>query len=218
MNFIETLNRRKANYKKAQLLRQVARIFWVEKLYFYTIDLTCWQPPAMQQMRLNATFSLGDETDLARLTSDPHMNALHCSEIYLRKLQAGDKLLLGKHDGDIAFYLWVAYKQKKLMNKVIPLKENQVAIESGFTRKEYRGHGFFAFGIHFLFPLLKADGVRFCITEIATHNRPMIRTALKIGFKRTDSFYYWVKTPFKHYALLSTPDVSRRSPSVDSEI
>jgi GNAT superfamily N-acetyltransferase len=211
MNLIETLNRRKANYKKARLLRHIARIFWVEKLHFYTMDLRCWQPPAAQHMRLNATFSLGDETDVAHLASDPHMNAMQSSEEYLRKLRGGDRLLLGKHDGDIVFYLWVACKQKKLMDKVMPLQENQVAIESGFTRKEYRGHGFFAFGINFLFPQLKADGVRSCITEIATHNRPMIRTALKIGFKETDYFYYWVKTPLKHYALPSINDLSRLS-------
>lgn len=209
MDVIEKLNQRKAN-KNAVILRQLARLIWVEKLFFYIVDLTEWQLPSFPKMRLNATFMIGDESDVVSLTSNPHLDAVNRAALYLEKFQAGHKLLLGKHNGEIVFYLWVVHDQKELMNKILPLQKNQVAVEKGFTRMEYRGHGFFVYGLNYLFPQLKSAGVTSCLTEIATHNSPMIRTNLKLGFKRTESYYYWINTPFKQYAVpvITSLDIS----------
>lgn len=201
MELINKLNLKKAK-KDATFLQQVAKVIWVQKILFYTVDLTQWQQPVLPKMRLNATFMLGNENDIISLTSNPHLHeAFNKAAVYREKLQGGHKLLLGKHNGEIVFYLWIAEGKKHLMNKTLDLQSNQVAIERGFTRKEYRGHGFFVFGLNYLFPLLITEGATSCLTDIATHNLPMLKTALKFGFTRTDSYYYWIHTPFKEFAV-----------------
>ncbi|MSM38717.1 MAG: hypothetical protein GJT30_03725 [Geobacter sp.] len=201
MDLINSLNRHKSK-NGAIFLKQISRIFWVQKVIFHTLDLTNWEPPTLPKMRLNATFVLGDENDISNLTTNPHLHeALNNETAFHKKLQAGHKLLLGKHNDEIVFYLWAVAGKKGLMNKTLDLEVNQVAIEIGFTRKEYRGHGFFIFGVNYLFPILQTEGVTSCLTDIATHNLPMVKTALKIGFKSTDSFYYWIHTPFAEYAI-----------------
>lgn len=201
MDLIETLNIKKSKSHQGQLLRLIERFFWIEKLYFYTADLTRWQPPPLPRMRTKAEFGFGNKDDVISLTSNPNLDALDCQTLYLQKLQAGNKLLIGKHEGEIVFYLWLVSDHKGLMNKILVLHEHQVAIERGFTRKEFRGHGFFVFGMSYLFPELIASGVTYCLTEIATHNVPMIRTAIKLGFQKSGSYYYWLNTPFKQYAV-----------------
>ena len=201
MDIITKLNKQ-ITTNDTTFLKKVARFIWVQKILFYSVDLTQWQPIDLPKMRLEAKFMLGDQNDIISLTSNPNLyEAINKTSFFCKKLQTGSKLLLGKHNEEIVFYLWLVYGQKGLMGKKINLPSNQVAIEIGFTRKEYRGHGYFIYGLNYLFTLLKAEGVTSCLTDIATHNLPMTKTALKMGFSTTDSYYYWIHTPFKEYAL-----------------
>lgn len=204
MDFIEYINSRNSKMKYPKLISLISKLLWVEKLFFYTLDLTKWEPPRVPRMRLNFEFILGNEMDIVTLASDPRLEATGEEVCYLEKIRLGHKLLLGKLNGEIIFYLWIVKDSKKLMNKALALKTNEIAIERGFTRKDFRGHGLFVYGIIFLFPIIIKEGATSCLTEIASHNTPMIKTASKIGFEVTESYYYWINTPFKNYALLNS--------------
>ena len=202
-NIITSLNVWANKNKNKQVADLITKVFWVQKVNFFNADLETWQPPKLPRMRLKASFSFGTKEDVRELVSDPHLDAQGELSYYLEKIQLGHQLLLARYKGEIVFYFWVVSGRKSLMDKFLQLEDNQIAIERGFTRKEFRGHGLFPYALIYFMTIGEntAGKVGSCITEIATHNLPMLRTIKKCGFDPVDSYYYWIKTPFKHYAL-----------------
>ncbi len=202
MDFVTKLNMWALKKKNHKLRHFIAKFIWVEKVLFFQADLLKWHSPKLPRMRLQVSFSIGHESDVREIVSDPHLNAQSDRSYYLEKFHAGHKILLARHKGQIVFYLWVVQDRKSLMDKFLQLEAQQIAIERGFTRKEFRGHGIFPYAlVYFMTQANKQLGATNCLTEIATHNNPMLRTIKKCGFQPIDSYYYWVQTPFKHYAV-----------------
>lgn len=201
MDLVTRINLLPPKSLPCRLLKFLSRFVWLEKLDFYELDLEGWTQPKAPRMRIKAHFLFGDENDISILCNDPNIDAIHEKENYTQKLRSGDKLLLAKLNDQIIFYLWVVTEKKKLMNKCLMLSEGEIAIERGFTRKEYRGHGLFLYGFFYLVSQRVSLGAEKCFTEIATHNLPMIRTAMRCGFNKINSYYYWLKVPFRHYAF-----------------
>lgn len=209
MDIVEHINQRQFKQKHVRLLQMVSRLMWLEKLDFHTLGLAGWKQPNLPKMRLKAEFGLGGEADVMDLVRDAKLDGKSCEEYYLRKIRDGQKLLMARLGEDIIFYLWVVPGVKDMMDKFLRLEHGEVAIERGFTRREFRGHGLFAYGLAFLFPLLRDEGVTSCLTEIAPYNMPMIHTAAKLGFRKTDSCYYWFRHPFGHHVFPRGPLAGR---------
>jgi hypothetical protein len=183
----------------ADLRRKVLK---VERLDFYALDLRQWDEPRLPRMRLKIDFRAGDETDIVRMAGDKNLDIGGRSELYLRKMRMGHRLLLGIQEEEVLFYLWVVSGEKILMNKVLLLEPNEIAIERAFTRKDVRGHGLLVYGLNYLFAMEKAAGTERCLTEVGTGNKPMIVTLRKYGFERLDSYYYWIAHPLRHHAII----------------
>ena len=180
---VEYINQWHFQQKYRELCRFISRVTWIEKLDFYTLNLDEWKQPDFPRMRLDIEFALGDDKDVLKLVADHNMNAVKQRETYLAKLKVGHRLLLGRQNEEIVFYLWVVSGKKEMMDKYLLLKADEVAIERGYTRKEYRGHGLFNYGVCYLFPLLAAEGFRNCLTEIS-------------GLKRSIQVITGCDTPF----------------------
>ncbi len=196
--------------KLSELRRKVLTI---EKVVFYSLDLRQWQTPSLPRMRLPVRFAFGREEDIECMAADDRLNLGGRSDFYLQKLQMGHKLLLGTRNEEILFYLWVVSGEKILMNKVLALEPQQIAIERAFVRKDVRGHGLFVHGLNYLLPLEKEEGAANCLTEVSCKNRPMTHTVLKYGFERLDSSYYWISHPLRHHAIVLGPLRKRSRPN-----
>jgi len=196
MDLATKLNEKSLWRKYGSILHLVRKLLWIQKVNFYTLDLADWKQPSIPRMRLSVRFSFGNEGDVKRMADDPHLDVRIWEDNYLEKLRAGDRLLIGKIDEEVVFYIWVVTQRKELMDKVLILNPDEFAIERVFTRKEYRGYGLFMYGLNYLLPLLMAERKTSCLTEITTHNMPMVSTILKCGFLKTDSYYLWLSHQF----------------------
>lgn len=202
MDLVTKLNDRSLWRKYGVVLNLIRKFFWIQKVNFYSLELTEWKQMPMPKMRLSVVFSFGDESAVVKMVGDRHLDARSAEKDgFLRKLNTGDRLLLGKLREEIVFYFWVVSRRKELMDKILILNPDEIVIERGFTRKEYRGHGLFVYGLNFLIPRLIDEGNNRLLTDIATHNNPMMQTILKCGFRQTDSYYLWLRHRFGHYAF-----------------
>lgn len=209
MDFITKINDRTNQQKYGKFLKIISKIAWVENVKWFAADLVHWKKPNVPKMRLKAEFSFGNESDVIKLVSDPYLDAQNEKNYYLQKIQAGHKLLLATLRDEIVFYLWVVAGRKSVMDKFFLLNENEIAIERVFARKEYRGHGLFVYAFNYLCSQIQRDIVTCCLADIATHNIPMLRTAMKVGFYPLESYYYWLRLPFRQYVFPRGPFTER---------
>ncbi len=209
MDLVTRLNQRSFRRKLGVLLDIIEKLVWLQKVDFYSLDVTEWRPPSIPRMRLPVEFSFGNERDVLKMADNPHLDAALWLEDYLCKLHAGDRLLTGKLGGEIVFYIWIVERRKELMDRILLLKDDEFAIERVFTRKECRGQGLFLHAMNFLFPRMVPTGKTICLTEIASHNLPMVTTILKCGFRLMDSRYIWLSYCLGHKVFPKGPIAER---------
>lgn len=197
----ETINSRRCRgFKKL-----VGRVGWLEKIELLSLDLHGWQPPQLPRMRMEVDFGFGGEADVRAMARDAGMDVRRQEALYLEKLRRGDFLYVGKRRGEVVFYLWVITGRKDMINHFMLLKDGEFAVERSFTREECRGHGLYPYGFIALVGEAKGRGLHRCLTDIALHNPPMMNTALKLGFVRTDSFFLWLRHPLGQYTFPRGP-------------
>ncbi|AJE03466.1 GNAT family N-acetyltransferase [Geobacter pickeringii] len=206
--FAEAINTR--HYRG--LKRHVGRIGWLEKIELLSLDLHCWQPPPLPRMRMEVDFGFGGEADVRAMARDSGLDVQRQEALYLEKLRRGDLLYVGKRREEVVFYLWVITGRKDMINHFMLLEEGEFAVERSFTKEECRGHGLYPYGFIALIDEAKGRGLHCCLTDIALHNPPMLNTARRLGFERTDSFYLWLRHPFGQYTFPRGPLAARFIP------
>ncbi len=189
------------------------KMLTVEKIDFYALDLELWRAPVLPRLRLKVEFAFGGQEEIVRMAADGRLDLGGRSDFYLTKLRMGHRLLLGRRADEILFYLWVVDGQKILMNKVLALDPDEIAIERAFTRRDVRGHGLLVYALNELFAVEKGRGAARCLTEVSRKNRPMIATLSRYGFARLDSSYYWIAHPLRHHAVIVGPLRARSRPN-----
>lgn len=145
-------------------------------------------PPPMRPTDLDVEFSWLEASQLEELNDrdlEFDDRTLARAAAWLRR---GDVCLVGRMDGRIAHYHFVARAVREHPHAQLTLGPQVVASYKSFTRIEYRKQGLSARAHAISEAAMAALGARHWIREAAAENEPSRRAALKDGCREVGRF------------------------------
>jgi RimJ/RimL family protein N-acetyltransferase len=94
-------------------------------------------------------------------------------------------------DQSLAYLQWIIYPseneiiRRKYKHLLLPLRENEVAIDNAFTFPEYRGRGLMPFASWQLLQMAKDEGYRRGLTYVRKENVYSLNVLTSVGFSTT---------------------------------
>lgn len=137
-------------------------------------------------------FFFGTEADLALLDT-PNLDYDKPSLRYAAKrLKAGDRLILGRHEGRIVFYVWFCLgKMELIQGHFVDIAPDSAFTYKGFVHGDYRGKGIMPGSYKFLCSYLAENGYRKVLTLISVDNIASRNYSKKVGFEERGTVTHW---------------------------
>jgi hypothetical protein len=194
LDWITGLNRLAWNGRGRRLWGVLSERVWIEKIVLWHLRLRDVSPTQISTPHKPVEFRFGDVTTIDSLTADNELQVSATDARYYADLLAnGNRLVLGIANGVIAFHGTVALGRKRMYSRHFLLRDDEFFIMRCFTKPRYRGQDIYPRAIHYVCGSLKKEGFREAYLDIATHNEPSIRGAIKAGMTRLDTSYVRIR-------------------------
>lgn len=207
MDIVTKMNRIAQRGEVCRVRQKVSEILWIERAEMLALDLNNWNPPNLRTLNIPVEFSLGGVSDILNIISDTNLNleGQGQKEYYLKLLQDENRLVVGRLNGNVIYYLWAVLRYKKTFNKYFILGPDEAFMARLFVRKEYRGQGLATHGRVFILQQLKQQGIAQVFADITSYDSVALSRALKAGYKLLDSYFYRVRLLFRDYIFSRGP-------------
>jgi len=209
MDLITKLNFKTSQSKYHRLFGVFSELFWIRKIDLLMVDLLTWEPPSLPRMRRHLDFSFGDESDVTEINTNPALGAkgyeLHNEQIF----RSGDKLFVGRINGEIIFYVWLVFKKSSMYDKFFILKNQEFMGKRAFTHKNFRFLGVYSYAVIFMLSQMKHQGFLRAFVDIDTHNITSLLSTTRLGFQVTGTSCYIYRLFLKDYLVSHGPLTER---------
>lgn len=174
----------------ARLWGNIAELLWVEEIDIWSVDPRRKLGEDQSNQHSPVAFSFADPARLEEMFADPDLHVSRRDRAYyLRLLEKGDHILIGRLDHTIVFYGVVTFQYTRLRVQYFVHRSDEFFISRCFTKPGYRGCGIYPRAIRHVCAALADRGFRVGYLGIASHNEASIRGAIKAGAEATESHY-----------------------------
>jgi ribosomal protein S18 acetylase RimI-like enzyme len=121
----------------------------------------------------------------------------------LKRLEAGNVLLVVKGEEKMIFYQWLEFTKADLpyLDLSFFIPDGTVYMAYLYTEPEYRRKGFASKARPLVFKYLEENGIRRAFTIVAPNNLGGQKIEKKGGFKEYQTVFYWRLLFLKHYCV-----------------
>jgi GNAT superfamily N-acetyltransferase len=100
------------------------------------------------------------------------------------QLAQGEVCISGWAGSELAFYLWVQFKHRRLARLTcVPLAKSRAAIYRAFTREDFRGRRIYPAGLQFACDWLAGQGIRRVLIDHDVRNLASEKGIVAAGFR-----------------------------------
>jgi len=130
----------------------------------------------------------------------------------LKRLEAGDVLLVVKDEEKMVFYQWIDFGEIDLpyLDLSFFIPDGTACMAYMYTEPEYRGKGVASKAKPLVFKFLRKNGILRAFSVIAPNNAESLRINNKFGFKEYQTVTYWRFLFLKYYWVKDFPTDSRK--------
>jgi GNAT superfamily N-acetyltransferase len=164
-----------------------SEIFWVNRLILFA-TVSGQNPGSHAETEVTFRFAAAHEIDQLSLAENGYDTA---GRLRARcRLAAGDKLVLGIHEGRAVFSSWLMFGQLDLnTDRLLPMSPDRVFSNKGFTSPSFRGRGIFRAYHCFAADWIAAQGYRELVCSVRADNAASLNAHRRMGCTALGSYY-----------------------------
>lgn len=133
-------------------------------------------------------FAAADEIDQLSLAENGYDTAGRLRA--RRRMDVGDKLVLGTHEGRVVFSSWLMFGRLDLnTDRLLPMSSDRVFSNKGFTSPSFRGRGIFRAYHCFVADWIAGQGYRELVCSVRADNAASLNAHRRMGCKALGSYY-----------------------------
>ena len=164
------------------------RIFWACRHVLLATDLQAPVEPVSP--RIPVAFRFGSLEDIERLDEHRHAYDEAAKALARRRITAGDRVMLGIHEGAVVFYAWLMYGQMDLdTERLLPTSPEKVYSYKVFTSPKQRGLKICPAYYGHIRRLLQQEGYRVLLCQVRSANEPSLKAHRQAGFTQVGQFW-----------------------------
>ena len=191
------------------ILRTGARVASVRRKLLFESPLQTQCPGAPG---VPIAFRYGDERDLASLTAPEYAYAGDARAFGVKRLRAGDRLVLGESAGRVVFYAWLMFRQMDVsIGNYSPLPADCAYTYKLFTVADCRGRRICPAYYEWVKRELWGAGYNRLFAWVEAGNRGSIRTHLRSGFRQAGCIWHF-RFLFRSYFVRPAIAAAAREP------
>jgi RimJ/RimL family protein N-acetyltransferase len=121
----------------------------------------------------------------------------------MKRLEAGNVLLVVKDEEKMVFYQWIEFAKIDLpyLNLSFFIPDGTACMAYMYTKPEYRRKGIASKAKPLVFKFLRKNGILRAFSVIAPNNAESLRINKKFGFKEYQTVIYWRLLFLKYYCV-----------------
>lgn len=141
--------------------------------------------------KIPVEFRFATEADLLSLDSAEYGYSDDARAFGLERMRAGDRMVLGIHEGKVVYFGWLMFNQMDLrMRDYYSVAGRSVYAYKLFTHADYRGNQICPAFYTFLKRHFSSLGFERVLCWVASNNAASIKTHLNAGLKRTGAYWH----------------------------
>ena len=162
-------------------------VFWVNRLTIFATT-PGQNLGTLEDASMTFRFATADEIDGLSFAEHGHDMAERLRA--RRRMDSGDKLVLGLHEGAVVFCSWLMFGQLDLnTDNLIPISRELVYSNKAFTSPKFRGRGIFRAYHRFAVDWLAGQGYRELLCSVRADNAASLNAHRRMGCAALGSYF-----------------------------